>query len=284
MHSTASDGSDPPRALPQLARAAGLHAIALTDHDTAVGLHECADACRKHKITFVPGIELSADPAAVRPDRQPTGTLHLLGYFIDPDSPALSEAELHLREARKNRNQRVVERLRELGVNVTYEQVLEQAGGQIVGRPHIARVLIDKGYVRSTHEAFERYLGQRGAAYVHRDRLSPAQAIELIHRAGGIAVLAHPIQLHLEEPEQLDHAMAKLIDLGLDGLEVRHSDHDGSAIRRYQSMAERRNLLITGGSDYHGSQKQVQIASQGLDRAGFERLCDVVKRRTKAEH
>jgi len=271
MHSTASDGSDAPEALPLLAKAAGLGAIALTDHDTTAGLRACAAACKKAKIIFVPGIELSADPAPVRPDGEPRGTLHLLGYFIDPDDPRLAEVQRRLVAAREQRNPQMVERLRDLGVDIHYDEVRRLAGAGIVGRPHLAQVLLDKGYVRSIHEAFERYLGARGAAYIRKDRIGPAEAIDVIHGAGGLAALAHPVQLGLDD-DGLDHAVARLAGMGLDGLETRHSDHTADLVQKYAALARRRNLLTTGGSDYHGPRKAVKMGEAGVDRATFDTL------------
>lgn len=271
MHSTASDGADAPEALPQLAKTAELSAIALTDHDTTAGLRACAVACKKAKIAFVPGIELSADPGPVRPDGESRGTLHVLGYFIDPDDPQLAEVQVRLVAAREQRNPQMVDRLRELGVDITYDEVRQIASTNVVGRPHLAQVLLDKGYVRSIHEAFERYLGARGAAYIRKDRLSPADAIAVIHHAGGLAVLAHPVQLGLDDAG-LDHAVARLCDLGLDGLETRHSDHTADMVQKYAALARRRNLLTTGGSDYHGPRKVVKIGEAGIDEVAFNTL------------
>jgi predicted metal-dependent phosphoesterase TrpH len=272
IHSTASDGTDTPAALAKLAQAVGLGAIALTDHDTTAGLRRCATACSKAGIDFVPGIELSADPAAVRGDGESHGTLHILGYFIDPQHADLQVIELRLREARAKRNPEMIDRLRELGVNITYDQVVELAGSGVVGRPHIAQVLLQKGYVRSIHEAFERYIGQRAPAHVRKDRLHPDDAIATINACGGVAVLAHPIQLGLDDPGDLDHAVAKLIDMGLAGIETHHIDHDAAQVQLCTTIAQRRRLLVTGGSDYHGSRKAVHLGEIGVDQSTFQTL------------
>ena len=244
----------------------------MTDHDTTAGLAACADACKQLGVIFVPGIELSADPGSVRSDGESRGTLHILGYGINDQNETLKKIEVQLREAREKRNPEMVDRLRELGVEITYDEVVALAGGNIVGRPHIAQVLVEKGYVRSMHEAFERYIGMRGAAYVRKDRLSAADAIAAIRNAGGIAVLAHPIQLGIDDPDDLEHVVAKLADSGLSGLETRHSDHDAAEVRAYTELAQSRNLLMLGGSDYHGSRKAVKMGDSGISQADFKTL------------
>lgn len=274
MHSTASDGTDAPQDLPALAAEAGLAAFALTDHDTTAGLPACAAAAEKAGLTFVPGIELSADPGSLDggPDGLRRGTLHILGYFVDHDDPELARLESWLAKVREQRNPAMVERLSELGVQIDYGEVLEQAGGRVVGRPHIAQVLVKKGYVKSIHEAFARYIGEGAAAHVRKDRLSPAEAIAAIHHAGGLAVLAHPVQLHLPEPGQLEQLTARLKQAGLDGIEIRHHDHQPGDVARFARLAERLDLVVTGGSDYHGTRKQNRLGETGLERAEFEKL------------
>jgi predicted metal-dependent phosphoesterase TrpH len=293
MHSTASDGSDPPAALAELASQAGLSAFALTDHDTTAGLKPCAEAAAHLDIAFVPGIELSADPASVQApgragretadasaDAVAAGTLHILGYFIDPDAPGLARLQQRLREARQQRNPAMVARLNELGVKLTHQQVVELAeheGSQAPGRPHIARLLMDKGYVKSIHEAFARYIGQGGAAYVRKDRLSAQEAIDAIHQAGGLASLAHPVQLELDD-EALEHAIARLSDAGLDAIELYHSDHQPRDRQRFAQFAEQFNLLTTGGSDYHGARKHIALGSQRVPYAIYQQLHEAWQR------
>lgn len=283
-HSTASDGTDAPGDLPRLAKAAGLKAIALTDHDTTAGLAEFLAAAKKARIKAVPGIELSADPSVLHaePDKVARlGTLHILGYFIDPESAHLAEIEARLREARAQRNPEMIERLKELGMNIDYEEVIEAAGGAggIVGRPHIGQVMMRKGYVKSIHEAFTRYIGQGGEAYVRKDRLSAEEAINAIHEAEGLAVLAHPTQLGIDHADELEHAVAKLKNLGLDGIETRHSDHEPRDTERFMKLAEKLNLLTTGGSDYHGSRKTVELGGQKVPLTVYEHLLETHRQR-----
>jgi len=288
-HSTASDGTDAPGDLPRLARQAGLSAIALTDHDTTAGLGEFLDAAKRARIKAVPGIELSADPAILHADTltdtEPPprlGTLHLLGYFIRPDAPHLIEVQARLREAREQRNPQMIARLNELGMDIHYDEVIEVAGGDIVGRPHIGQVMMQKGYVKSIHEAFSRYLGGRGEAYVRKDRLSAQDAIAAIHEADGLAVLAHPTQLRLDSPSKLEHAVARLKTLGLDGIETRHSDHAPRDTQRFASLADKLGLVTTGGSDYHGSRKTLALGSQKVPLAVYENLLQAHRQRISA--
>lgn len=285
MHSTASDGTDRPEALPALARQAGLKAIALTDHDTTAGLEACAAAAKRTRIRFVPGIELSVDQSIEVHGSQrldSPAALHILGYFIGA-SGHLAKIQLQLSEARARRNPQMVAALIELGVKIDYDEVVKAAGGSggpnVVGRPHIASVLVRKGYVKSIHEAFVRYLGVGGAAYVRKDRLSALEALEAIHAAGGLAVLAHPVQLGLSGPGDLEHVVARLKDLGLDGIETRHSDHSPADVEHFEQMAARFDLRTTGGSDYHGSRKAAGLGSPKVPLHVYERLHDAWSRR-----
>lgn len=298
LHSTASDGTDAPEDLPRLCQAAGLSAFALTDHDTTAGVAACANAARRLKIDFVPGIELSANPDLFNAGT-PVGSLHLLGHFIEPDHPRLTEIGRRLLTARDQRNPLIIEKLNALGVKITYDEVLALAdppgsrsasegasgggstsgggGGAIVGRPHIGQVLVNKGYVKSIHEAFAKYIGSGGAAYARRDLLTAAEAIDAIHDAGGLATLAHPVQLNLANRDTLEHTVARLVDLGLDGLETRHSDHSPADAKRFTALAARFKLLTTGGSDYHGSRKSIALNSQRVPRMIYETLRDAAK-------
>lgn len=284
-HSTASDGTDAPGALPRLAKRAGLGAIALTDHDTTAGLAEFLAAAKKTKIKAVPGIELSADPSVLYAEPQKVarlGTLHILGYFIDPDAPHLAEIEARLREARAQRNPAMIARLNELGMKIDYDEVIEAAGGSpasIVGRPHIGQVMMRKGYVKSIHEAFAKYIGQGGEAYVRKDRLSAKEAIRAIHEADGLAVLAHPVQLGMASADLLEHAVARLKALGIDGIEARHSDHEPRDTEQFIKLAQKLSLFTTGGSDYHGSRKTVTLGGQKVPMAVYEGLVQAHGRR-----
>ena len=248
-HSTASDGTLPPAEVIALAVRNELSALALTDHDTIAGLGEAADAAAKAGIEFLPGIEISCDVA--RP-----ATMHLLGYGVDPHSPILHDLTRRLIEARDDRNPRIIKKLNELGVSITMAEVEAEAGGDVVGRPHIAAILHRKGYVSSIKQAFDKYLGQGAAAYFDKERLTPGQAIDMVRQSGGLPVLAHPVQLRTENDGQLERIVKDLVDQGLAGLEVIHSDHDAALVEKYTKLADRYGLLKTGGSDFHGTNKK----------------------------
>lgn len=283
IHSTASDGTVDPAELAVLAKDAGLAAIALTDHDTTAGLVACERACAEAGIAFVPGIELSADPTRIRMSRTAAqesvrrGTLHILGLFVRHDEPRLLKVQEKLLRARADRNPRMIAKLNELGVRIDYQEVIDEAGGQVVGRPHIAAVLLRKGYVKSIQDAFARYIGEGAAAYVGKDRLSPDEAIDAIHRAGGLAMLAHPVQLRCANLDELRLVVRSLRDAGLDGIETRHSDHRPIDVEQFEQLAAEMGLLTTGGSDFHGSRKNIALGSQRVPFEVYEQLKDAVQ-------
>jgi hypothetical protein len=245
-HSSISDGTEPPAAVIGHAIAAGLHAFALTDHDTLEQVPAARAAAEAGGLRFIPGCELSC--TAVVP-----GSLHLLAYFVEPGC-VLDDHLGRLQTARTERNARMIERLSELGLPVTTDAVLAIAGDGVVGRPHIALAMIEQGYVDDVSTAFERYLGQGRPAYVERERLDVAQSIDLIHASGGVAVVAHPYSLRLSA-EELDHYLGELRAIGLDGLECEYASYDRSERDRLLALAARHSLAPTGGSDYHGAIK-----------------------------
>jgi len=247
-HSTASDGTYAPSDVVTLAVSSGLSALALTDHDTIGGVAEAAAAARQAGLDFLTGIEISCD--APKP-----ATMHLLGYGVDLHSPVLLDLTRRLVTGRNDRNPRIIRRLNELGVAITMEEIEAEAGG-VVGRPHIAAILQRKGYVSSIKQAFDKYLAPGGAAYFDKERVSPRDAIEMIQQAGGLAVLAHPVQLRTENDAQLERIVKDLKDLGLVGVEVIHSDHDAALVEKYSKLADRFDLVKTGGSDFHGTNKK----------------------------
>jgi predicted metal-dependent phosphoesterase TrpH len=249
-HSTASDGTFAPAEVVRLAKEAGLVGMALTDHDTIAGLAEAASEASRLGLTFMPGIEISAVPPIEH------GTLHILGYCIDPRNAMLTEMTRQLIDARDNRNPRIITRLRELGIDITMNEALAEAKGGVLGRPHIAAILVGKGVVKTIKQAFDEYLGQGGKAYFDKERLSPRDAIGRIRQADGFPVVAHPIQLRTANDAQLQQVIKDLVDLGLAGIEVIHSDHGPAEVEKYTGLADRYNLLKTGGSDFHGTNKK----------------------------
>ena len=254
-HSTASDGTLPPADVVRLAQQSGLSGLALTDHDSIGGVEAAAEEARRIGLDFLAGIEISCE-------YPPPGTMHILGYGVDPRSEMLRDLTRRLLEGRDNRNPRIIQKLNELGVSITMEEVEQEAkvtaaeSKKPVGRPHIAAVLLRKGYVSSIKQAFDKYLAQGAPAYFDKERLTMRQAMEMIHQSGGMPVLAHPIQLRTENDAQLERVVKDLVDLGLVGLEVIHSDHDGALVEKYARLAERYGLLKTGGSDFHGTNKK----------------------------
>jgi predicted metal-dependent phosphoesterase TrpH len=246
-HTTFSDGSATPEELVARARERGARAIAITDHDTVAGIERGCAAAESEGLELIAGIEISADYSP--------GTMHVLGYFIDRGSgPLLSRLE-ELRLARETRNPQIAERLQSVGFDIDYDEVARLAGNEVVGRPHFARLMVDRGYAASIQDAFDRFLAKGAPCYVEKRRPSPAEAIRLIHDAGGVAVIAHPYQLRLPTPEAADKLMGELAALGLDGIEAIYSRHSTEERKSYAEMADRHGLLITGGSDYHGTYK-----------------------------
>ncbi|HSV14239.1 MAG TPA: PHP domain-containing protein [Tepidisphaeraceae bacterium] len=248
-HSTASDGTLLPADVVRLAVRSGLSALALTDHDTIGGVAEAAAEAKKLGIDFLPGIEISAEYPS-------PGTMHILGYGVDPNSASLKRLTDQLIEGRDNRNPRIVAKLNEMNVAVTMDEWENEAKGNVLGRPQLAAILLRKGYVSSIKQAFDKYIGQGAPAYFDKERLTPKRALAMIRESGGLPVLAHPIQLRTTNDGQLDRIVKDLLDLGLAGLEIIHSDHDAAWVEKCTSLADRYGLLKTGGSDFHGTNKK----------------------------
>ncbi len=244
-HSTASDGTLAPAAVARAAKDAGLTAVALTDHDTTAGVAEAVAEGAQAGIEVVPGVEVSVE------GEPGVGSFHLVGLFVDVAEPALAAALARVRDGRRDRNLRIVERLGRLGVPVSIEEVAALAGGEVVARPHFARALVRRGHVGSMKEAFDRFLARGGPAYVDRYRLSAAEAVGLLRGAGGRAVLCHPILLGLPLAD-LEPFVRRLADLGLDAIEVWYPDHDRAYEAALLDLARRLSLRPSGGSDFHG--------------------------------
>jgi len=256
VHSSASDGSLTPRQVVAEAKVRGLRAIALTDHDTIDGLAEALAAGRELDVEVIPGIEISA--------QHEPGSMHILGYFLDHRSPQL-EAQLQiLQQARAARNPQIIAKLQKMGLAITLTEVEQASGGGQVGRPHIAQVLVNKGYVATFQEAFERYIGNHGPAYVSKFRFPPQEALAMIRAAGGVAGLAHPFTLEYSSSGHLRQILAQLVSWGLAAIEVYYPEHTPERQELYRTLAQDFGLLMTGGSDYHGAIKpEIRLGQVG---------------------
>jgi 3',5'-nucleoside bisphosphate phosphatase len=247
-HSAVSDGTDTPAELVEKARAVGLDVVALTDHDTFDGLDEAAATGEQVGIQFVRGMELSCSRHG--------SSVHVLAYGADPASTGLAAEMALVRDGRLGRLAGVLAKLAALGVPVSEAEVMAQVGtSPSIGRPHIADALIEAGHVRDRQEAFDRFLADGGPAHVHRYTIEVERGIDLVHEAGGVAVIAHPWGRGRERllPASAIQALAR--DHGLDGIEVDHQDHDADIRRRLHTLADSLGLLATGSSDYHGTGK-----------------------------
>jgi len=241
LHTNFSDGTFTPEELAAEAKRHELRAIALTDHDTMEGCARTAAACRDADIQFVPAAELTAEQDGIE--------LHLLGYFLDSENETLKEQLTKFQEVRQTRIVEITERLRNLGVQLEAESVFRLANCRAPGRPHVARAMVKEGYVGSLDEAFDRFLKKGKPAWAPKYKMSAVEAIELIHHAGGLAVLAHP------GLSRADETIDALIRSGLDGLECFHTKHSTYMTEHYLELAEQHGLAVTGGSDCHGMSK-----------------------------
>ena len=244
LHSSASDGGFSPSQVVEYAARIGLRCIALTDHDTMSGIEEAQQRCTELGIPFIPGIELTATHEGQE--------IHILGYFIDPTSPRLLACIEEVRGRVLERMSRIVEQINRLGYPLGMDEVLEIAGSGSMGRPHIARAMVKKAYVQSNQEAFDRFIGSSGPAYVDVTAMAPEKVYEIILDAGGIPAIAHPGYLGradmMLEPELFAHC-----EWGAMGIEVYHPRHDHYMITYYTKMARKLSMGITGGSDCHGT-------------------------------
>jgi 3',5'-nucleoside bisphosphate phosphatase len=239
-HTTASDGRLTPAELVRLAASRGVSVLAVTDHDSTEGVAEALSAAAEQPgFTLVPGIEMSTDI--------PGDEIHVLGYFLDYEDAAFQVTLTDLRTARRDRGRMMVEKLRGMGFDIPWKRVEELAGDGSVGRPHVAQALVEKGYVSSFQEAFDRYIGRNGPAYAERVKLTPVEAIEMLAKAGALPVLAHPASL-----SNLDDLLVQLQAAGMVGIEVYYQDYDRNTCGRLGAAADRHGLLKLGGSDFHG--------------------------------
>ena len=252
IHSTASDGTCSPLEIINLAQRNNLGAISITDHDTIDGIKEALAIGIPPSINFLTGVEISAAPP---PSFTFPGSFHILGYAINIDDAQLNQTLVKLQEARKNRNPQIVERLNRMGFELTLSEMRQDFGECQLGRPHIAKQMVKKGFVQSIAEAFDKYLGKGQPAYVDKYRIDCDRAIEVILNAGGIPVLAHPVLLEIKNDDVFEALVSCLKTMGLKGIEAYYPDHTPDLIARYIEIANRHGLLITGGTDFHGSIK-----------------------------
>lgn len=246
LHTTHSDGSFSTQEVMAFAKQAGVTALAITDHDIIEAIPEATAIGTELGIEVVPGVEISS--------RLGESELHILGYFLHWTDPLLNQRLATLRDSRHDRNPKIIRRLNELGIDITYEEVRNLAGTESVGRPHIARVLMDKQVVTSAKEAFDRYLANGRPAFVDRELPEPAEAVRWIREAGGVPVLAHPTWVRTSA-EGLRSLLHQLKESGLGGIEVHYSTHTPSQTTEYLDLARQCDLLVTGGSDFHGVTK-----------------------------
>lgn len=242
-----SDGTFSPQEIVQIASRKGLRAIAITDHDTVKGVSQAQKEGSTAGVEVVAGVEISTQCTE--------GILHLLGYFLDIHDQDLNAALELLRIGRMERVPRIVSKLREQDVVISEEEVHQEASGGVPGRPHVANVLLQKGQVRTLQQAFDRYLKRGAPAYVEKVKLPPAEAIEVIIRAGGVPVIAHPYSLKKDHPDTLEEFVKNLADIGLGGIEAYYPRHTPKQTNKYLELASKLDLVATGGTDFHGSNK-----------------------------
>ena len=259
IHTTASDGTFTPEQVIDHALRLKLKAIAITDHDTVAGSKEALGSGIPPSLGFLTGVEISSAPPSFYLG---SGSFHLLGYSIRLDDLRLNRTLEQLQQARKNRNPTIINRLNQLGVSITLDEVRKEAGKGQLGRPHIAQLMVKKKVVTSIDEAFDRFLGTGKPAYVDKQRVECFEAIEIILDAGGIPVLAHPGLLDYKTENQIDELIGKLKQAGIQGVEVYYSGHTPDQTRLYAELTQRHGLLMTGGSDFHGAiQPEIEMGS-----------------------
>jgi hypothetical protein len=266
-HSSVSDGTDSPAVLVGAARAAGLDVVALTDHDTTAGWAAAA-AARPRGLTVVPGLELSCRWFSAG---RPPIAVHLLAYLVDPDHPALDAELTRLRAERLSRGERIVTTLAAAGYPVAWERIVEASGGGVVGRPHVARALVEAGVVGSVEEAFATLLHQRGPHHVPKADTDVLEGIALVRAAGGVPVFAHGLASRRGRVVD-DTAIAAMAGAGLVGLEVDHPDHSPAERDHLRGLAGELGLLVTGSSDHHGTNKTTPLGACTTDPAQYEAL------------
>jgi len=262
LHTTASDGSLKPAELVARAVELSLEVIAVTDHDSVEGVPSAVEAARNYaRLTLIPGVEISTDI--------PNNEVHVLGYFMDCSDKKLSDELSRLRISRQTRAEKMAQKLKTLGLPIDYKRVLELAGEGSVGRPHIAKVMLENGYINEFREAFDSYIGRNGPAYVEREKMLPEEAVALVANAGGLPVLAHPADI-----DGIEELLPLYIENGLIGLETYYHWYNQKTIKRLADLAHRYDLITTGGSDYHNDNGDAggPLGSVDIPRKSIEKL------------
>ena len=268
LHTTRSDGRLTPTELVRLAARRGLEVIAITDHDSTEGLEEAFKAANEFPgLRIVPGIELSTDI--------PGDEVHLLGYFIDYHNREFQRTLKGFRAGRQNRGRRMVEKLNEMGIQIAWERVKELSGGGAIGRPHIAQAMVEKGYIELPQEAFDRYIGRNGPAYVEREKHTPTEAVKMVLEYGGLPVMAHPIEVDGRE-----EVLPGLKEAGLVGMEVYYGYYTQEQVQYLLGLAKKWDLIPCGGSDYHalGTPNEPEPGQVGPPMETAEALFAMAKR------
>lgn len=271
IHSTASDGKLSPKEIIELVVRKGLEVVSITDHDSVAGLPEAIETAKSFpQLRFIPGVEVATDIAS--------GELHILGYFIDFKHPELLKTLEEQRRSREERVLKIIFKLKQLGIFVDFGRVKEIAKGESLGRTHIARAMMEAGYVTSLREAFLKYIGRGGIAYVHREGKSPEDIIRLIIRVKGLPLVAHPMNTGLGE-EELKSLLLRLRKEGLIGLEAYYDGYSPQTKEKLASLAHSLGLLVSGGSDYHGWEVDTPIGEAGIPSKEVERILSLGGRR-----
>jgi len=266
LHSTASDGKYQPAELIAKAAGLGLKVISLTDHDSIEGITPAIMAAKAYPdLTFIPGVEISTD--------LPDGEAHILGYFIDYKNPEFQRELERFRDSRTGRGRRMVEKLNRLGINIDWARVQAIAGDGAIGRPHVAQAMLEKGYIKTFEEAFDKYIGRGGPAYVEREKMTPEEAVQVILRVKGIPVLAHPFTV--KDAEAMVKSLKKV---GLMGIEAYYKDNTADTTQATLKLARKNELIATGGTDYHGiSDNEVMMGGTEVPLEVAEKLIALVK-------
>ena len=281
LHTTHSDGNLTPTELVDLCARRGLRIISVTDHDSTEGLAEALEAVNRHPdLTIIPGVELSTDVS--------DSEVHLLGYFVDYQDAEFQDQMRLLRDARHDRGREMVDRLRELGVAISWERVQELSDGGAIGRPHIAQAMVEQGYVEYPRDAFDKYIGRNGPAYVGRVRLTPVGAVKMVVRAGGLPVMAHP-NFYMAgygdaDIADLKRMLGELKDAGLVGIEVHYKNYTEDEVALFSRVAAELGLVECGGTDYHASANpdEVEPGTVGPPLETVEALKALLRGRTVA--